>query len=92
MRVCGDYRLHLTQNLSVGELAKHSHENGGWIWAVSSNFNTGSYNIPSATNGNAIEYVNGKDKQKVYSDSAGSNGYHNNISPGIAVYCWRRIS
>lgn len=92
MRVCGDYRLHLTQNLSVGELAKHSHEEGGWMWAVAYNFNTGSYNISGATNGNAIEYTNGKNKQKVYSTSAGNNGYHNNISPGIAVYCWHRIS
>ena len=44
--------------LTVGELAKHSHEEGNWIWAVSSNFNTGSYNISGATNGNAIEYIN----------------------------------
>ena len=78
--------------LTVGELAKHSHEEGGWMWAVAYNFNTGSYNISGATNGNAIEYTNGKNKQKVYSGSAGSNGYHNNISPGIAVYCWHRIS
>lgn len=77
-------------NLSAGELAKHSHENGDWIWAVSKNFNTGSYNIPGATNGNAIEYVNGKNKQQVYSISAGGNRYHNNVSPVIAVYCWKR--
>ena len=92
MRVCGDYGLHLTQNLSVGELAKHSHENGDWMWAVSYHLNTGTYNIASSTNGNAIEYINGKDKQKVYSVSAGDNRYHNNVSPGIAVYCWKRTS
>ena len=62
------------------------------MWAVSSNFNTGTYNIASATNGNAIEYVNGKNKQKVYSVSAGNNRYHNNVSPGIAAYIWKRVS
>ena len=76
--------------LTVGELAKHSHEEGDWMWAVAYHFNTGSYNISGATNGNAIEYANGKNKQKVYSASAGNNGYHNNISPVIAVHCWKR--
>ena len=60
------------------------------MWAVSYHFNTGSYNIPDATNGNAIEYTNGKDKQQVYSTSAGGNRYHNNVSPVIAVRCWKR--
>ena len=35
MRVCGDYGLHLTQNLSVGELAERNHRSYAncLIWA-----------------------------------------------------------
>lgn len=85
---CGEFKHQLT----VGELAKHNHENGGWMWAVSYNFNTGTYNIPGATNGNAIEYTSGRDTQKVYSVSTGHNQFHNNVSPGIAAYIWKRVS
>ena len=79
-----------TYLLAVGELAKHSHEEGNWIWAVSSNFNTGSYNISGATNGNAIEYINGKNKQKVITVSTGNNERHNNVAPCVAAYLWQR--
>ena len=78
--------------LTVGELAKHSHENGNWIWAVSCNFNTGNYSISDATNGNAMPYASGKDLQKVYSVNAGDNQYHNNIASCVAVYLWHRTA
>lgn len=39
-------------------------------------------------------YVEGKhwtaNQNRVITDSSGGNAYHNNVSPGIAVYIWKR--
>ena len=76
--------------LTAGELANHSHEEGSWIWAVSNNFNTGTYQISDATNGNAIPYNYGKTKQKVITVSTGNNKRHNNVAPCVSAYLWQR--
>ena len=87
MRVCGDYGLRLTQNLSVGELAKHHHSiyydssyeayphAGTGVWKQ------GLINIngPYGINNNVGEYT-------------GDNQYHNNIASCVAVYLWHRTA
>lgn len=78
MRVCGDYRLHLTQNLSVGELPKitscglYTADTTSYAFAMSLDFTR-----------QEVNYTNW---------SFGSDEWHNNISASIAVYIWRRIS
>jgi len=62
------------------------------MWAVSAKFNTGSYNIPGASSGNAATYSEGKASQKVWTTSSGGNSTHNNIQPVVAGYCWRRTA
>lgn len=78
--------------LTTDELATHKHEQGDWIWAVSNNFTTGTYNIPNVTSGNAIPYANGKASQKAWTVSSGKNSPHNNIQPVIASYGWKRTA
>ena len=78
-------------------MPSHSHEIPSWIWAVSQNFNTGGYNIPSgATTGNACPYndqkngVNGQ-TQRAYVTNTGNGSKHNLVQPYNIVYCYRRI-
>ena len=61
-----------------------------WMWAVSNKTNTGNFNIPEGANGNAIEYIYGSGSQSQYTTNTGGGSRHNNISPGVAVYAWRR--
>ena len=63
--------------LTVGELPSHKH-----VFQAAGQNNTSNW-APSATKGPTNDYE---------TDYCGGNGYHNNISPGIAVYCWHRIS
>ncbi|MFR4308100.1 hypothetical protein [Acidaminococcus intestini] len=70
----------------------HKHEQGDWVWAVSANFNAGSYNIPRASSGNAATYSEGKASQKVLTTSSGGNSTHNNVQPSICAYCWKRTA
>ena len=84
MRVCGDYRLHLTQNLSVGELASHTHAQ-----YVTANPGAGNYNT-------RIDYkedaLNVNTYYQVETGATGGNNYHNNISPCVAAYLWKRTA
>ena len=86
MRVCGDYGLHLTQNLSVGELPKEKLRFlNGW---TASGTGTGNWLAMSA-------YYWGNNEE--YCDIEGPlvsrmNLHHNNVSPCIGAYVWRRIS
>ena len=82
-------RMH---KLTTDELAKHNHEMGDWVWAVSNNFNSGTYDIPKGTNGNACTYSDGKSRQLVYTISAGKSTPHNNIQPSVAAYGWKRTA
>ena len=87
MRVCGDYGLHLTQNLSVGELAKHHHSiyydpsYEAYPYAGTGVWKQGLINIngPYGINNNVGEYT-------------GANQYHNNIASCVAVYLWHRTA
>ena len=74
------------------EMAAHTHELGDWVWAVSSHFNSGTYNIQKQSSGNATPYAYGKTLQKVYTLSSGKDVAHNNIQPVIASYIWSRTA
>lgn len=63
--------------MTVGELPSHKH-----VFQAAGQNNTSKW-APSATKGPTNDY------ETAY---CGGNGYHNNISPVMAVYCWRRIS
>lgn len=76
--------------LTLGEMPSHKHEMPNWMWAVSNKSNTGDFNIPAGTNGNAIAYIYGAKSQSQYTTNTGAGSKHNNVSPGIAVYAWRR--
>ena len=78
--------------LTTDEMAAHTHELGNWVWAVSSNFDSGTYNIQRGASGNAVPYDDGKLLQRVYSASSGKDVAHNNIQPVIASYAWRRTA
>ena len=82
-------RMH---KLTTDEMPAHKHEQGDWVWAVSDNFNTGSYNVPNASSGNAITYSEGKASQRVWTVSSGGNTSHNNVQPSICAYCWKRTA
>lgn len=85
MRVCGDYGLHLTQNLSVGELAKHSH--------TYTTAPTAFKQIDTSSNDCIKPNDTGTCKiSSMTTSSTGNNTYHNNVSPGIAVYAWHRTA
>lgn len=86
--------------LTVGELAKHSHNqningNGTDAW----NGTYGSMVTQGGKNGTVdgySAYVEGKhwttNQNRVITGSSGDNAYHNNVSPGIAVYAWHRTA
>lgn len=78
--------------LTTDELPSHKHEQGDWMWAVSDNFTTGTYNIPNGSSGNATTYAAGKASQRVWTESSGNNAPHNNIQPVIASYGWKRTA
>ena len=89
MRVCGDYGLHFTQNLSVGELPSLNANVPTAAGTLSNveplqRWSCTAVCVPNndAYSGQFITVtINGT-----------SNQSHNNISPAIAVYTWRRIS
>ena len=70
--------------LTVGELAQHTHAQ-----YVTANPGAGNYNT-------RIDYkedaLNVDIYYQVETGATGGNNYHNNISPCVAVYIWRRIS
>ena len=78
MRVCGDYGLHLTQNLSVGEMPKitscglYTADTTSKLYAMTLDFSR-----------QDINYTNWE---------FGGDEWHNNINASIAVHMWRRIS
>lgn len=100
MRVCGDYGLHLTQNLSVGELAVHNHRSYAncLIWTDKKNWDsrisTSQVALDgSSTNSGAVFMDKTKESAGLwYSKSTGGGQRHNNVSPCIGAYVWRRIS
>ena len=99
MRVCGDYGLHLTQNLSVGELASHDghlydlseikgHGNKAYLNWLSDAL------VATDTGYGFVNYSTSSELRPTYptGKSLGGNKYHNNLSACIAVYCWRRTA
>lgn len=78
--------------LTTYELPKHGHEQSDWIWAVSKGFNTGTFNIPNGSSGNATTYADGKDTQRTWAQLSGNNAPHSNVQPVIASYGWKRTA
>lgn len=100
MRVCGDYGLHLTQNLSVGELAAHNHRSYAncAIWANKNawddSLTTSQIAIDgSETNAGCVFMDRTVESAGLwYSKNTGGNTRHNNVSPCVGAYIWHRIS
>lgn len=84
--------MKLLFQVSTDEMAAHNHELGDWVWVVSSNFNSGTYNIQKEASGNAVPYAYGKSLQNVYCLSSGKDVAHNNVQPVIASYVWHRTA
>lgn len=78
--------------MTTDELPKHGHEQSDWIWAVSKGFNTGTYNIPEGSSGNATTYADGKDTQRTWTQISGNDAPHSNVQPVIASYGWKRTA
>ena len=75
--------------LTVGELASHKHEASDWIAVNSQGGNTGTLFASSGIQWNWE--INERSKQWNGTLSVGDNQRHNNVSPCVAVYAWRRI-
>ena len=87
MRVCGDYGLHLTQNLSVGELPKLTGTFQAYTW------NNGSPSgVFSNTKIDGSVNVSGEGTFNRFNFNVGNNTPHNNVSACIAVYAWHRTA
>lgn len=78
--------------LTTDEMPKHSHDQSDWIWAVSKCFNTGAYNIPGGSSGNATTYAAGKNTQIAWTQLSGNDAPHSNVQPVIASYGWKRTA
>ena len=81
-----------THTLSTSELPPHAHESGQWVWVCSKNFNSGSMNIPSGSNGNCSTYDVGKKTQQVYTLNTGGGQAFSIMPPYEAAYCWKRTA
>lgn len=70
--------------IAVGELASHTHAQ-----YVTANPGTGNYNT-------RIDYkedaLNVDTYYQVETGATGGNNYHNNISPCVAAYLWKRTA
>ena len=64
--------------ITVEQMPSHTHEMPNWMWAVSTNFNTGTFNIGGSGNrtGNAIPYNDNKTSQGQWVTATGSNQGH----------------
>lgn len=72
-----------THTLTVAQMPSHQHGNSSnWKWECSAGFNTGGYNIPTASKGNAV--TSGA------SYYTGGGGAHNNMPAYQDLYAWRR--
>lgn len=85
--------------LSVGELPSHNHtawtnttggHNHSYMWVLG-----GSNSVPNGGgNYGSTQYTswNGDHSHTVGINNTGSNQYHNNMMPYIAIYIWQRIA
>ena len=64
--------------ITVAQMPSHNHEMPSWMWAVSTRFNTGTYNIGGSGNktGNAIPYNDNRTSQGQWVTSTGSGQGH----------------
>lgn len=64
--------------ITVDQMPSHNHEMPSWMWAVSTRFNTGTYNIGGSGNktGNAIPYNDNRTSQGQWVTSTGSGQGH----------------
>lgn len=89
MRVCGDYGLHLTQNLSVGELPKNYAKIRAMAWGDYDNFlsnatGTGVMNLASPSSGNVMGGT-------TFTLTGGGKAMPN-VSPCLSAYVWKRTA
>lgn len=94
--------------LAVGESASHGHLVRTWnVVSTNSvpllyrdgrweNYTGGAFRVSGTWDNDVVTPKNAP--QSGYGDPAGTtdgtggNAYHNNVSPGIAVYIWKRVS
>ena len=81
--------------LTISQMPVHNHSPHTWGWHVSTGFNTGQYNIPTASgNGNTHTYnaqPNDGSNPRV-GGNAGGGAAHENRQPFITTYMWKRVS
>lgn len=69
--------------ITVAQMPAHGHDMPNWMWAVSKNFNTGTYNIGGSGNrtGNAIPYNDNRTTQAQWSlNTGGGQGHTHTLS------------
>lgn len=97
----------LSDRLSVGELPSHGHLVRTWNVVNSSRaklyrdgyweyYNNGAFRVSGSWDSNVGNSndapQNGYGDPAGTTDGTGDNAYHNNVSPAIAVYIWKRVS
>lgn len=91
MRVCGDYGLHLTQNLSVGELPQIKGTFGCSVPQNHANFANGVFaNTSFGTSQAKVAQPIDANTVYGYRLSFGDNQRHNNVAPCVSAYLWQR--
>ena len=97
-----------TYRLAVGESASHGHLVRTWNVVSHNSapllyrdgrwekYTGGAFRVSGCWNDNAGDANDapqgGHGDQAGTTDGTGGNAYHNNVSPGIAVYIWKRVS
>ena len=90
MQGCGCCMVRMMWNLSVGELPNHSHTvytDPAYCAVYTDNVNPDWKQALASPNTPASGVSYG-----CYIGAVGYNYYHNNISPSIAIYLWRRTA
>lgn len=91
--------------ITVEQMPSHTHEMPAWMWAVSTNFNSGTFNIGRSSNrtGNAITYNDNQTSQRQYVTYTGSGSGHTHtlsshthtvstMPPYLSIYVWKRTA
>ena len=101
-------RICCSIKLTVGELPSHGHLVRTWnvVNAASramlyrygrwENYTGGAFRVSGNWDNNVQNSNNapqgGRGDQAGTTEGTGDNAYHNNVSPAIAVYIWKRVS
>ncbi len=76
--------------LTINEMPSHRHDLGNFALKIAAGFNTGSLNIPEATNGNTN--YRQVDSEASLTTATGGGAAHNNMPPYLVAYCWKRTA